>query len=83
METIILILSTGLLNVLCFFIGSKLGQKVAKGESIEMPNLNPMDMVRNHKDKMQARAETERMNVILQNIDNYNGTEVGQKELPR
>ena len=83
METIILILGTGLLNVLCFFVGSKLGQKVAKGDDIELPNLNPMDMVRNHKDKMQARAETERMNVILQNIDNYNGTEVGQRELPR
>lgn len=83
METILTILAVGTLNVACFFIGSKLGQKVAKGESIDLPNLNPMDMVRNHKDKMQARADTERMNVILQNIDAYNGTEVGQKDLPR
>lgn len=83
METIILILGTGLLNVLCFFVGSKLGQKVAKGEDINIPNLNPMDMVRNHKDKLQARAESERMSVILQNIENYNGTSSNQKELPR
>ena len=83
METILTIIAVGTLNLACFFIGSKLGQKVAKGEDIEMPNLNPMDMVRNHKDKVQARAESERMNVILQNIDNYNGTEFGQKELPR
>ena len=83
METILIIIAVGTLNAVCFFIGSKLGQKVAKGEDIEIPSLNPMDMVRNHKDKMQARAETERMNVILQNIDNYNGTEMGQKEVPR
>ena len=83
METILIIIAVGTLNAVCFFIGSKLGQKVAKGEDIEIPSLDPMDMVRNHKDKMQARAETERMNVILQNIDNYNGTEMGQKEVPR
>lgn len=80
---ILLIAVVSTLNIVCFFIGSKLGQKVARGDDIELPNLNPIEMARNHKDKMQARAETERMNVILQNIENYNGTEVGQKELPR
>lgn len=83
METILTIIAVGTLNLACFFVGSKLGQKVAKGEDINIPNLNPMDMVRNHKDKLQARAESERMSVILQNIENYNGTSSNQKELPR
>lgn len=83
METVILILGTGLLNVLCFFIGSRIGNKVAKGENIDLPNLNPMDAIQKHKAKVQARTESEYWNAIQQNIDAYNGTEVGQKELPR
>ena len=83
METIILILCTGLLNVLCFFIGSRIGNKVAKGENIDLPNLNPIDKIQEHKEKKEARAEKNRMDIIMSNIDNYDGTGFNQKDVPR
>lgn len=83
METVLTIIAVGTLNVACFFIGSRIGQKVAKGEPIEMPNINPIEKIQEHKDKKQARAEKDRIETILQNIDNYNGTSAGQKDVPR
>ena len=34
---VLLILTVGAVNVLCFFIGAKVGQTVAKGETIMVP----------------------------------------------
>lgn len=76
-------LCTGLLNVLCFFVGAKVGNKVAKGENIDLPNLNPIDKIQEHKEKKEARAEKSRMDIIMSNIDNYDGTSAGQRDVPR
>ena len=54
METIILIAIVGALNVVCFFIGAKVGQTVSKGEAIEMPSVNPIEAIREHNDKREA-----------------------------
>ena len=70
-------------NILCFMIGAKVGQTVAKGESVEMPNLNPMEAIREHKSKQEAEREQERIDVIMQNIESYDGTSIGQKDVPR
>ena len=83
METILIIAVVGALNVACFFIGSRIGQKVAKGESIDLPNINPMEKIQERREQKQAKAEKERTEIILQNIDNYNGTSAGQKDVPR
>lgn len=80
---LLLVLCTGLMNVLCFFIGAKLGQASAKGETIEAPNLNPFDMAREHKEKKEQRLEQDRVKTLLENIDNYDGTSIGQKDIPR
>ena len=73
----------GTLNVVCFFIGAKVGQTVAKGETIEAPNLNPVEIVREYKDKKEQRHEQDKFNTMLENIDNYDGTGLGQKDIPR
>lgn len=68
-------------NILCFCIGARVGQKVIKGESIEMPN--PMKAIREHQARAEAKKEQTRLDTIMQNIDNYDGTGYGQKDVPR
>lgn len=82
---IVLILAVGALNIACFLIGAKVGQRVAKGEKIELPSANPVKAVREHNEKKRAEKEAEReqerINTILHNIENYDGTERGQKDV--
>lgn len=85
MEVLLLIAMVlmGITNILCFVIGAKVGQKVSKGETIEMPNVNPMEAIRREADRREAEKEQSRIETILYNIDNYNGTSAGQKDVPR
>lgn len=80
---LLLILLTGTLNIACLSIGVKLGQKVDKDEPIELPTINPIKAIREREDRRVAEKEQNRMDAILQNIDNYNGTSIGQKDVPR
>lgn len=81
----LIILAVGALNIACFFIGAKVGQTVAKGEKIEAPkvNLNPVKAFHEHEERKEAKRKQERTETILHNIDNYNGTSQGQKDVPR
>lgn len=83
METILIILVSGTLNAVCFFIGAKIGQKVSKGETIEAPTLNPMKAIREREERKEADKESERLEIILQNIENYDGSPNGQRDVPR
>ena len=80
---ILLILTVGILNVGCFLIGVKVGQKVDKGEEVELPSLNPIKAYREAQDRKQAEREAERLDTIMQNIENYDGTGLGQKDVSR
>ena len=55
-------LVVGALNIGCFFVGSKIGQKVAKAFEL---------------------LDCELVDIIMSNIDNYDGTSVGQRDVPR
>ena len=79
----LLLLVMGMTNVLCFMIGAKVGQKVVKGEPVELPSLNPMDAVREHQSKRQAEMEMDKVETILRNMEAYDGTSNGQKDVPR
>lgn len=83
METILLTITICLNSVVCFIIGAKVGQKVVRQEPIE---INPVKAVNKaiteHKDKKEKEAEDEFYKAILQNIDNYDGTAVGQVKVP-
>lgn len=81
METILTILVVGTLNVVCFFIGAKVGQKVVKGEPIEIPSLNPIKAYREAQGRREAEREANRQDLIMQNIEAYDGTSVGQKDV--
>lgn len=70
-------------NILCFMIGARVGQKAVKGEEIKLPTVNPMEAVKEHRAKKAQEAEQERVETILRNIESYDGTGNGQKEVPR
>ena len=70
-------------NILCFMVGAKVGQAVSKGQKVELPSIDPVKAVREHKAKMEAYREQDRMDTILQNIENYDGSSNGQRDVPR
>jgi hypothetical protein len=80
---ILLALTVGALCIGCFLIGAKVGQTVSKGETLELPSVNPFEAYRKHEAKKEAQAEQERIDTIMQNIENYDGTGANQKDVGR
>lgn len=78
---ITMIVCLGALNIVCFFIGAKIGQKVVKGEEIKAPEITIPTPIQDYRKKKQAEAEQNKMDTIMQNVDNYDGTGNGQKEV--
>ena len=84
---ILLVLVTGILIIVSFLNGVKVGQSVSKGKEIEikapdLSKLNPIALYNEHKEKVKADKETKKIETILHNIDVYNGTGEGQKDIP-
>lgn len=79
MYYLLCILGTGLLCITSFLIGRS-GQVIISGGSVE-PNAKPKKIKKN-KD-----GEDEPLDpytaALLENIENYNGTDIGQKALPK
>lgn len=73
----------GGMNLVCFLSGAKIGQKVVKGEPIETPNLDPFKAYRENQDRKQAEREQDKLSTIMENIESYDGTGRGQKDVPR
>lgn len=82
-ETLLIILMVGTLCIACFLVGAKVGQKVTKGEPIELPNVNPIKAVREREDRKKAQAEQDKVDAILKNIENYDGHGHNQVDVPR
>lgn len=78
---VLLLAVMGITNIMCFLIGAKVGQAVTNGKEVELPN--PVKAIKEHQEHKKARIEQEKADVILQNIESYNGTSAGQKEVPR
>lgn len=83
----LMLLVMGITNLACFIVGAKVGQMVSKGETIEAPTINPAEILREQRERKeerrQAEAEQEKIDTILQNIERYDGTSIGQKDVPR
>ena len=75
---VLLLAVMGAVNVLCFVIGAKVGMAVKKDEEIKLPSVNPVEAVREHRDKREQRAEQDRIDKIMQNIERYDGSPNGQ-----
>lgn len=70
-------------NILCFMIGARVGQKVVKGEEVKLPSVDPLKSYREQQDRKEAQKEQDMVEAILRNVEAYNGTAEGQKDLPR
>ena len=70
-------------NILCFLIGARVGQKVVKGEEVRLPNIDPLKAYREQQDRKEEQKEQDMVEAILRNVEVYNGTAEGQKDLPR
>lgn len=81
MMDIILVIAVGLLCIGSFCVGAIVGQTVSKGEDIELPSINPLEAYRKHEAKKEAEAEQNKIDTIMQNIESYNGTSAGQKDV--
>lgn len=82
-DTILLIVAVALINVLSFTIGAKIGQKVARGEKVELPKVNPMEIYKEHQAKKAAEEEINKLDIIMRNIERYDGTAAGQEDVPK
>lgn len=80
---VLLMAVMGLTNILCFVIGAKVGQKVSKGEPVELPSVNPLTAYREHEARKEADRRQDINNTILHNVEVYDGTSTGQMEVPR
>lgn len=82
MEAVLLLLVMGAANIACFVIGAHIGQKTAKGEVIELPKVNPLEAAQERREKRAAQEERDKVEAILRNIENYDGTGYGQEDVP-
>ena len=81
---VLLLAVMGAVNILCFMIGARVGQQAAKGEKVEMPSIiDPLKVVRDRREEKEAKAEQDRVEAILRNIECYDGTDAGQQDIPR
>ena len=71
----------GIQNLICMIIGLKVGLALSKGESISLPN--PIKAYKEHTANKEAKAELDKIETILRNIENYDGTGFGQMDVPR
>jgi hypothetical protein len=80
---VLLLAVMGAMNLLCFVVGAKVGMAVKKDEEIKLPSMNPVEAVREWNNKKEARAEQDKLSVLLHNVEVYDGTPNGQKDIPR
>lgn len=82
MEVLLMALFS-LSNILCFLIGARVGQKVDKGEEVQLPTVNPMELYREQQARKEADRVKSKYDTIMRNIDNYDGTSMNQEDVPR
>lgn len=81
-ETILLCTIFGVFIIVAYTMGLKNGQKLARNEIVETPNINPVKAITKELDNYEERKQQHIEDIINQNIDNYNGTGIGQKDIP-
>lgn len=82
-ETIILCSVFGVFLILAFIIGARVGQKIVKGEEVKVDVPHPVEAIKEHLEKKEIEKEQSRIEIMMNNIDNYDGTALGQKEIPK
>lgn len=68
---IVLIMLVGILELLAFVIGARVGQKVVKNEEIEIPT--PRKVYKNFKNEKKSQEMQSELEKNLKAIDEYRG----------
>lgn len=82
METIALLFLFGIFIILAYTLGLKNGQKLKNNEEIKIPEINPVKIVRNEIETFEQKKKQDAYETMMANIDNYDGTGLGQKDIP-
>lgn len=82
METIALLFLFGIFIILSYTLGLKNGQKLNNNEEIKIPEINPVKIVRNEIETFEQKKKQDAYDTMMANIDNYDGTGLGQKDIP-
>lgn len=69
-----------ILLMFAFLLGAKTAQKVDKGEKIELPSINPMEIYRRYEEQQESKEKQEELETNMHNINNYVGDSTGQKD---
>jgi hypothetical protein len=69
-------------NITCLVIGLKFGTQLAHRGEITVPKINnPIETINNLKSEYQANKDKTKFDIELENINNYDGSGIGQKKL--
>lgn len=83
MELVLVILITSLSNIACVLLGAKLFGRANTGEVKSIPN--PVEFIKSRKESNEIQKEYEQQQeefkTMMHNIDVYDGTSAGQKEV--
>lgn len=77
------VLVVTVVDITCIIVGARMARKLDNDEEIKLPSINPMELVRENRDRREAETEQNKFNVMLENINNYKGDSSGQKDLPK
>ena len=81
--TILIAILISTINLLCFYFGFRIGQKTTNNEVLKLPNVNPVRIINAINESKEESKEQERRRIIAENIDNYDGTGLNQRDIPR
>jgi hypothetical protein len=78
-------ISVGILVLVSYYLGARIGQKVAKNEDLTEVIPHPIreyrERKREERDQEEEREKAHRYDTIMKNIDNYDGSGVGQEDV--
>ena len=71
-----------LLILWTYTLGLRHGQRLSKKEEVTLPDINPISVVNKEIEKHEMRKEQKINEINWANIDNYDGTGLGQLNIP-
>lgn len=81
-EAIILCTIFGVFILVAYSLGLKNGQRISKNEEVVVPTVNPIKVITEEKEKYEEKKKQQAYEIMMSNIDNYDGTGLGQQDIP-
>ena len=86
MENVLLITIVGMFNLLSFYLALKMNNKTETVKEKKNVTINPVKIYKTAKERKRTEEEKQKEQEILkanlENIENYDGTPLGQKDIP-